>query len=490
MDRPRSRAAALLALSIALLVAAVVLPPSGTAATRDVSAKISAPVLGATANGDVSSFLVILRSQADVSGAAFLGTKIAKGRYVYSTLRAHADRTQAPIKAMLDRMGATYRSHYLENLLVVSGNRALVDALAARSDVALIEPNLLVRSANLPAAPAVIAPATRAPDAIEWGVKKIRAPQVWMTGDGGQGIVLGNIDTGQQWDHPALKEHYRGWNGTSANHNYNWYDTIEGSPTPIDPNGHGTHTVGTMVGDDGGTNHIGVAPKAKYMTCRSMDEGGLGDPSTYITCLEFMLAPFNLQGQNPNPDLAPVSVSNSWYCGIPTECPSQGSLYTAVHNLRLGGILPVFSAGNNGPLCATVGIGGPPAQYDDSYSVGSSDMFDQLSSFSSRGPASVPGDTLIKPDIVAPGSSVRSSYPPSTYADHCGTSMASPHINSTIALILQAKPQLIGDPDGIESLINSTAWHRTSSDCSSNGSYPNNLYGYGLVNAEKAVKSG
>src|SRR6266508_3471503 len=247
MDRPRSRAAALLALSIALLVAAVVLPPSGTAATRDVSAKISAPVLGATANGDVSSFLVILRSQADVSGAAFLGTKIAKGRYVYSTLRAHADRTQAPIKAMLDRMGATYRSHYLENLLVVSGNRALVDALAARSDVALIEPNLLVRSANLPAAP----------DAIEWGVKKIRAPQVWMTGDGGQGIVLGNIDTGQQWDHPALKEHYRGWNGTSADHNYNWYDEINPADrAPVDEHGHGTHTAGIMVGWDGGSNHI------------------------------------------------------------------------------------------------------------------------------------------------------------------------------------------------------------------------------------------
>ena len=317
----------------------------------------------------------------------------------------------------------------------------------------------------------------------------MRAPKVWAQGFTGQGIVLGNIDVGFQWDHPALKNHYRGWNGTAANHNYNWYDMTD--PTnraPIDPNGHGTHTVGTMVGDDGGTNQIGVAPGAKWIGCRAMDISGLGTPETYIGCLEFMLAPWDLDGNNPNPAKAPVAVSNSWHCSISAgECPDQTVLFTAVHNLRAGGLVPVMSTGNSGPACQTVGIDGPPAQYDDSFSVGATTSTNTLASFSSRGPASFQG-VRIKPDIVAPGQSVRSSYPPSTYASLSGTSMAAPHIAGVIALIYSAKPSLIGDVDATEQLIEYTAQHLRSADCSSSGDFPNNLYGWGLVNAARAVK--
>jgi serine protease AprX len=483
MKVSRLRTVVLLVVTISLGLSAA----SPAAPASDLSpGKVSPSVLRDTAGGRAASFLVLLASQADVSGTQSLPTKLAKGEFVYRTLRAHADRTQAPIVALLDRMGATYHSHYLVNLLTVTAGRAVVDALAGRSDIARILPNPRIKSDILPVRPAT--PSSAAPQTIEWNVSRIRAPQAWAHGFTGQGIVLGNIDTGQQWDHPALKTHYRGWNGTSADHNYNWYDATDPSVhAPVDPFGHGTHTAGTMVGDDGAGNQIGVAPGAKWMSCRSMDASGFGSPDTYITCFEFMIAPWNLNGQNPDPAKAPVAVSNSWFCSISQEGCSQTVLLQTVQNVRAAGIVPVVAAGNSGPSCSTIGNDGPPAQYDESYTVGATNSSNVLASFSSRGPVSFQG-TRIKPDISAPGDFVRSSYPTNTYATLSGTSMATPHIAGVIALIYSAKPQLIGNVTATENLINARAHHINSSECSSSGTFPNNLYGYGIVDAAKAVR--
>jgi serine protease AprX len=477
-----------LVLLAGVLAAALAVPATGGVATAGPSPKIAPRVLQDTADGHTGRFLVVLSSQADVSGAAVLTSKEAKGRFVYETLTAHASRTQAPIKRLLDRMGVSYRSHWAANILAVRGTRTLVDTLAARPDVALIEPNLRVRSSLLPKGPAIPAAGPATPGAIEWNVSRVRAPQVWALGFTGQGIVLGDIDTGQQWNHPALKPHYRGWNGISADHNYNWFDPNEGSPVPVDPNGHGTHTVGTAIGDDGGANQIGVAPDAQWIACRAMDANGLGDPSTYGGCIEWMIAPTDLNGENPDPSKSPVAVSNSWYCAIPAECPNNQVLLPFVQNIRAAGINFVASTGNEGPGCRTVGILGPPPQFNESYSVGATDINNNLASFSSRGPASFMGER-IKPDIVAPGVNVRSSYPTNTYANLSGTSMASPHIAGVIALIYDAKPNLIGNVNATERLINRTARHVNSSECESNGSFPNNLWGFGFVNAVKAVQA-
>jgi serine protease AprX len=460
---------------------------AGSASSADSMSKVSPSVLRATADGGTTSFLAILASRADLSGAATLSGKPAKDRFVFETLRAHAARTQAPIKALLDSMGASYRSHWLVNLLRVTGGRDVVAALAGRQDIARIVPNPWMKSIILPDRPARLAP--KAPNTIEWNISRVRAPRAWRRGFTGQGIVLGNIDTGQQWDHPALKPHYRGWNGSTANHNYNWYDATD--PTnraPLDPYGHGTHTAGIMIGDDGGVNQIGVAPGAQWMSCRSMDSNGFGSPDTYITCFEFMIAPWDLNGQNPDPSKAPVAVSNSWYCSISLEGCTQGVLFQAVQNVRAAGIVPVFAAGNAGPLCRTIGNDGPPAQYDQSYSVGATTISNVLAPFSSRGPVKVQGTRLVKPDIAAPGEGVRSSYPPNTYAVLSGTSMAAPHIAGAIAILYSAKPELIGNVDGTEAALNTTAHHVNSSECNSNGTYPNNLYGYGLVDADAASR--
>jgi subtilisin family serine protease len=472
-------------IAVPVLIAGLALSQTGPALSADATSKIASMVLRATAHGGSTSFLVVLSSQADLSAAALQPTKVAKGTFVFDTLEAQAIRTQAPIKALLDRMGATYRSHWAVNALTVTGGRSVIDALAARADVDRIEANPWIRSTVLPKTAAKPA---AGPNAIEWNINKIRAPRAWAAGFTGQGIVLGNIDTGQQWDHPALKPHYRGWNGSVADHNYNWYDATDPNiKIPQDPYGHGTHTAGTMIGDDGGTNQIGVAPGAQWMSCRSMNSSGFGTPDTYITCFEFMIAPWDLNGNNPDPSKAPVAVSNSWFCSISQEGCSQDTLFSVVQAARTAGIVPVFAAGNSGPACQTIGNDGPAAQYEQAYTVGATTSSNSLASFSSRGPASFHG-RRIKPDISAPGELVRSSYPNNTYAVLSGTSMATPHIAGTIALIYSAKPQLIGDVDATEALINATAHHINSSDCNSNGRYPNNLFGYGIVDAAAAVR--
>jgi serine protease AprX len=447
--------------------------------------EVSAMVMRDTDHGRSTKFMVVLKARADLRPADSLATKEAKGRYVFDTMTALAARTQAPLKAVLDSLGVTYKSHWALNALVVTGGRAAVDAMAARTDVARIEAIPMIKSTAFAVGAPIAAP--QSPGAIEWNIDRVKAPRVWNQGFFGQGVTIGNIDTGQQWNHPAIKNQYRGWNGSTADFNYNWFDMIDGSPTPIDPAGHGTHTAGIMVGDDGGSNQVGVAPQATWFSCRSMDATGFGSEETYVTCLEFMLAPWDLNGNNPDPSKAPSVITDSWNCLVPAEGCTQDSLYAPIVALRAAGIVPVFSAGNDGPGCRTVGIGGPPANYNEVYSVGSSNISDALSFFSSRGPATYNG-TRIKPDIVAPGEGVRSSYPTNTYAVLSGTSMASPHIAGVIALIFSANPSLVGHVAKTEARINRTATHKNSSECESNGTYPNNLWGYGFVNAAKAAR--
>jgi serine protease AprX len=478
----------------AVLVPVVALSAAmaGSSATSPLDgwqAKVAARVLLDTAGGNSASFLVLLASRADVTEAASFPTKLAKGRFVSDRLRAHSVRTQAPIRRVLDRSGVEYKAHWIVNALtILRGDRDLVRTLASRSDVARIEPNDWVRSAVLPTEPTVTAPTQDSPAGVGWNVSRVKAPTAWRHGFTGQRIVVGEIDTGFQWDHPALKPHYRGWDGSSADHNYNWFDEIAGSPVPVDSNGHGTATLGTIVGDDGGSNRIGVAPGAQWIGCRAMDADGLGAPDTYIGCLEFMVAPTDLAGNNPGPSKALVAINNSWLCSISLgECPDQSVLLTAVQDVRAAGIVPVVAAGNSGPDCQTVGIEGPPAQYDESFTVGAVTFENSLATFSSRGPALFQG-TRLKPDIVAPGEDVRTSWPPNTYALESGTSMASPHLVGVIALIYSAKPGLVGNVSGTERLIERTAFHYHSSECSSNGTFPNNLYGWGLPDAGRAVK--
>jgi subtilisin family serine protease len=334
---------------------------------------------------------------------------------------------------------------------------------------------------------------------IAWGVAKIEAPLVWAEGITGLGAVIGGEDTGYQWDHPALKTHYRGWNGVDAAHDFNWHDAIHDavgnpcrndSPYPCDDDSHGTHTAGTFAGNDGAGNATGVAPGAKWIGCRNMDQGN-GTPARYIECMQFMLAPTDLAGANADPDLAPDVVSNSWACTFGEGCTSGTEIAAAVDALVAGGIFYVAAAQNSGPDCAT--ILDAPALYDASFDVGATDSNDALAIFSSRGP--VAGSELTRPDLSAPGVSVYSSVPDNAYSFKSGTSMATPHVAGVVALLVSAFPALRGHPAQVAGILRATAVTsgvtNTSGVSQSCGGtpitqWPNDMAGYGRVDAWNA----
>lgn len=473
---------------LALLLGAYALPARSAPAWH---AQVDRWILDTLAEEGEAEFLVFLASQADLSGAPASDGKQARGAYVVEQLKATAAGTQQAVIAELERLGVRYQPYWIANMIWVRGSAAVVEQLAQRSDVAHLYAN-----PRVPIALPEPERAARAPETVEQSLSHIGAPAAWAMGITGAGVVVGGQDTGYQWDHPALVVQYRGWDGSSANHNYHWHDAIRGdvnttpgnpcgfnSPVPCDDDGHGTHTMGTMVGDDGATNQIGVAPGARWIGCRNMEQGA-GTPATYTECFQWFVEPTDLTGANPNSDFAPDVINNSWTCPASEGCTDPNALLAVVANTRAAGIVVVAAAGNSGPSCST--IGQPPAIYDASFTVGATDLNDTIASFSGRGPVTVDGSSRLKPDVTAPGVSIRSSVPYDSYGTSYGTSMATPHVSGLIALLLQARPDLLGNVEGIEALIRDTALPLTTSQgCGGDEAtlVPNYVYGYGRVDA-------
>jgi subtilisin family serine protease len=450
------------------------------------------PWVSASAASGPTEFLVFLGEQADLGAAARLRTKAAKGRFVSERLRETAERTQGPLLARLLARGAEHQSFWVANMVWVKGDLGLVEELARRADVAHVYANPSVRFSG----PVAQGPTDfRAPQAVEPGVAKVRAPEVWAAGFTGQTVVVGGQDTGYEWTHPAIQGKYRGWNGATADHNYNWHDSIHSgggscganSPEPCDDNNHGTHTMGTMVGDDGAGNQIGVAPGARWIGCRNMDQGN-GTPATYSECFQWFIAPTDLGNQNPDPTKAPHVINNSWSCPPSEGCTDPNVLKTVVDNTRAAGILVVVSATNAGPGCSSVAD--PAAIYQSSFSVGATSITDVIASFSSRGPVTSDGSNRLKPNVSAPGVNVRSSVRGGGYATFNGTSMAGPHVVGTAALLFSARPSLEGQVGTVETRIQTTAFPLTTTQsCGSvpGSQVPNNTYGWGRVDAYLAM---
>ena len=461
--------------------------------------KIAPWVLNQTRDGGEAEFLVVLADQADLSGARALTGKGERGRHARDVLWRKAETTQGAILQWLRARGIEHRPYYIVNAIWVKGSAEIAAALAARADVARIEGNPQIRNLNLPVPEEQFQAEPQAPAAIEGGISYSRAPEVWTLGYTGQGIVIGGADTGYRWDHNALKAKYRGWNGLIADHNYNWHDSIHSggglcgpnSAAPCDDNGHGTHTIGTAVGaDSSGTNQIGMAPDAKWIGCRNMDQGN-GTPARYLECMEFFLAPYPIGGTpaQGDPNRAPDVTVNSWSCP-PIEGCSAGTLQMAAAAQRAAGIMTVASANNEGPNCST--IQDPLGIYEDAYTVGAlTNGTDTIATFSSRGPVTVDGSFRRKPDIVAPGTSVRSASAASTsaYTTFSGTSMAVPHVAGAVALLWSAQPELRNDITQTRKLLDDSALGILSTTCDE-GSIavtPNNTYGHGRLDAKHAV---
>lgn len=458
---------------------------------------------------DAVTFLLKFKEQVDTKKVAAEAEKkaqkqkqtaaqmeLTKRSAVVNALRVNALETQHDVKAYLNKQQKEgqvkeYHSYFIVNGIAVTGTEDVAKKLASFPEVEKVLPNELrqlvpTKAADTKAAVEKAAKAKKADkanktdaetNAVEWGLETIGAPEVWEMGIDGSGTVVANIDTGVQWDHPALKEKYRGYNPAdpdNPDHEMNWFDSAYGQETPYDDQQHGTHTMGTMVGSEpDGSNQVGVAPGAKWIAVQAFTPLGAYD-TDLLEAAEWILAPKDAEG-NPHPEMAPDVVNNSWGGG-----PGLDEWYMeTVDTWRAAGIFPSFSAGNDGPGAGTVGA---PSNYPQSFSVGATDINNNLASFSSRGPG--PYENDLKPDVSAPGANVRSSVPGDGYANFNGTSMASPHVAGTVALLRSANASL--SVDDLEQILMSTATPRTDGEFPES---PNYGYGHGIINAFNAVSS-
>ncbi|MFD9411166.1 S8 family serine peptidase [Streptomyces sp. NPDC059989] len=474
----RSLRAALAALTSVLLLpvgagVAAAAPdprPAPSAAERKIEPKLRTQL----GESPKAAFWVYLDSAADLTAAGRQQIRAAKAETVLRAKKDHAARTQADVIKALEGAKAEYTSYWIVNAVRVVGSEKLAGTLAQRPEVSRIDADDKV---DLPK-PAEGTREKAAADAVEWNIDRIKAPQVWeQAGVRGEGIVVANIDSGVDYTHPAVNNQYRGKGADgSYDHNYNWFDPagVCSTAAPCDNNDHGTHTMGTMVGDDGGANKIGVAPGAKWIAAKGCETNSCSEASL-LASGQWIVAPTDLNGQNPRPDLAPHVVNNSWGSAAHDDWYQQ-----IVDAWRAAGIFPAFSNGNSGPSCAT---SGSPGDYASSYSSGAFDINNAIAPFSSRGAG--PGG-IVKPNIAAPGVNVRSSVPGGAYEAFSGTSMASPHTAATVALLWSAAPALEGDIAQTEALLDGTAQDTDSSQCGGTTA-DNNVFGEGRLDALATV---
>ncbi|MFC4334602.1 S8 family serine peptidase [Salininema proteolyticum] len=424
------------------------------------------------AEGDTELWLRFA-GEADFDAARAAESKEAKAEASVQAAKEFAVDSQKEAVDVLESAGADFETYWASSTVKVQGDIELledlvvldsVESVVEAPEISLIDP---VEKTD----------ADPSPQATEWGLDDIGAPDVWDMGYDGDGVTVAFVDTGADYTHPAITDQYRGNNGDGTfSHDYNYFD-VQGScgDEPCDTDTHGTHVTGTMVGDDGEGNQIGVAPGADWIgvngCCPSLE--------ALLESGEWIAAPTDWEGNNPDPSQAPDVVNNSWG----TTAPGYDPFYVDIVDLwHAGGIIPVTSLGNSGPSCNTAGS---PGIYPNVIGVGAYDSGQNIASFSARGPGV---DGQIKPDISAPGAGVRSSVPGGGYASYSGTSMAAPHVAGQIALLLSAAPQLKGDYDSVYELLTGTARPKADDQCGSEGD-ANNVYGNGMVDAVAMINN-
>jgi len=452
-------------LLIALTLLATVLA-SGTAAARAATPRVVAlqaavvapqlrQQLGAAGQDEMVKAIVVLKSQADLTGVHRLARQNRPGAAA-RILRARADLTQRPLRALLAARRAQglvsdIEPLWIVNAIAVTATPAVISELAAHRDVREIRPDLVV--------PAPQAAATSAP--AETNVSLVNAPALWDLGYRGQGIVVANMDTGVDVTHPDLASRWRG--GTNS-----WYDPNGEHPTtPTDVSGHGTWTMGVMVGGDAGGSAVGVAPDAKWIAVKIFNDRGTATSTGIHQGFQWLLDP---DGNPATPD-APDVVNDSWAmsasgCVLDFE-PDLASL-------RAAGILPVFAAGNYGPQ---PGSSSSPANNPEAFAVGATDDADVLYPYSGRGPSTC--GQPVYPQLTAPGVGIHTTDLYGLYADPTGTSVAAPHVAGALALLLQAFPGMSADRQA-------AALENSAADLGAVG--VDNSYGYGRLDALAAYQ--
>ncbi len=455
-------------------------------------------LLEATERSDSVEYLIYFEDKADLSKAFGMSWE-ERGWYVYRTLTAFTSRNQAEVRAYLDSQGVTYEAFWAQNVIgVQSSGRSTLMGLLDYWEIDSIETIPQVSLTEF----------TVAPEDVEVeevrgtmsNLTHINADDAWAMGYTGEGIVVGNIDTGVRYTHSALLDQYRGNDGGTIAHDYSWWDAVNGEDAAYDDNGHGTHTMGIMVGQDNSGNTFGVAPGAEWIACKALDDEGSGSGLDLLECGQFLLAPTDLNGNNADPDMRPHVVSNSW-----GNCLRFyfGWYENTIDSWHAAGMYPVFSNGNASncrypepPGLNTVGY---PARSYHVTGVGSTGNHDgQYADHSNWGPTDSldtingNGYANIKPQVVAPGVDILSLYPTSDYgyAFMSGTSMSAPHVSGLVALLWGAAPDLMGDYAETEILIQDSAVpipYDTGNGDEGPGYVPNHATGWGEIDALAAV---
>ncbi|GAA5196069.1 S8 family serine peptidase [Microbacterium jejuense] len=464
------------------------LPAAAAPDSGPPDAKITSDLKDRFHEDPVADFWITFTTDADLAPARDISDWGERGQFVYDALKKSAKASEAAIAAELDAAGVKYTSYPLVNAVLVKGGSqdlaldlasvGQVAEIQASPQVALVAPVDEETPTDEAVRPDAAASTGAGVDA--WGVDAIRAPEAWAMGATGAGITVSNLDSGVQFDHPALVSKYRGANPDGTfDHDYNWM-AARGtcSDAPCDDNGHGTHTMGTMVGDDG-TNHVGVAPDANWIATN-----GCCDSSGVESLLEsgwWLLAPTDLQGRNPDPAKRPHVINNSW--GQDTEHNFDGFFRAVDEAWTAAGIFSVWSSGNTSPgaACDTVSS---PGSAPSAYSVGAYDVNGALASFSRKGEGE---SGQIKPEISAPGVAVRSSYPGNQYVEMSGTSMAAPHVAGAVADLWSYDPTLIGQVEETRRLLGEAAVDVDDTSCGGTADF-NNMYGEGRLDLPRLLE--
>ena len=427
------------------------------------------------------SLFVIMAEQVDLGEADLIHDPIQKRLFVYQTSTDFASNSQAELIDFLRQFRIEYDQYYLVNAIEVKAGPFWKWVIGQRGDVDRVLDNPYLRP--LPEEIPVNTGNKYLVKAPLWNLEMLGVNKVWEEFDvRGEGIIVGQADSGVDGDHPALKEQFA---GSKENANYSWFDPWFGSNYPKDISGHGTHTLGIILGKE-----IGLAPEAKWIGCVNLGRN-LGNPGYYLSCMQFLFAPFPENGDSlteGKPELGANIFNNSWGCPEIEGCDAQ-VFEQAVYALKAGGIFVVSSAGNNG-YYGCESISDPLAIYQDVLTVGAINKMREIAPFSSLGPVSVDGSGRIKPDLVAPGVDVFSSMPNASYAILSGTSMAGPHVVGTVALMWSANPELIGQIDLTEEILIKTAsdYDGIYPGCVNKTAEPNSAVGFGILNTFKAVE--